>query len=54
MVAHHLGTVLDVRVKVIVDAELTVKAAHDIGKAVRDRLLREPDVGHCSVHVDVE
>ncbi|HRI08097.1 MAG TPA: cation diffusion facilitator family transporter [Nannocystaceae bacterium] len=54
VVAHHLGTVLDVRVKVIVDAELTVKAAHDIGKAVRDRILQEPDVGHCSVHVDVE
>ena len=54
VVAQHLGTVLDVRVEVIVDGALTVREGHDIGEAVRARLLDEPDVGHCSVHVDVE
>ena len=54
VVAQHLGTVLDVRVEVIVDGALTVRQGHDIGEAVRARLLAQPDVGHCSVHVNVE
>lgn len=51
--AHFLGTELQVHLHIVVDASLSVKQAHDIGEAVRMRLEDEPDVGHCSVHIDI-
>jgi ferrous-iron efflux pump FieF len=51
--AHYLGTELQVHVHVIVAADLSVKQAHDIGEAVRIKLEAEPDVGDCSVHIDI-
>jgi ferrous-iron efflux pump FieF len=51
--AHYLGTELQVHVHVIVSADLSVKQAHDIGEAVRVKLESEPDVGNCSVHIDI-
>ena len=52
--AHFLGTDLQVQLHVVVDPFLTVKQAHDIGEAVRMRLEEEDDVGHCSVHIDID
>ncbi|MEZ4450359.1 MAG: cation diffusion facilitator family transporter [Nannocystaceae bacterium] len=51
---HYLGTILDVRATIVVAGDLTVRAAHDIGEAARARLLAEEDVGHASIHVDVD
>ncbi|MBZ0138015.1 MAG: cation diffusion facilitator family transporter [Planctomycetes bacterium] len=51
--AHFLGTELQVHLHVVVPADLSVQQAHDIGEAVRVRLESEPDVGHCSVHIDI-
>lgn len=48
------GTQLDVLVHVVVDPELTVRRAHDIGHAVERRLIDESDVCHAVAHVDVE
>ena len=52
--AHFVGTELHLHVIIIVDAALPLRDAHDIGEAVRERLESEPDVGHCSVHIDIE
>lgn len=52
--AHHLGTKLHVHVHIVVDAGLSLKAAHDIGEAVREVVEAEPDVAHCSTHIDIE
>jgi cation diffusion facilitator family transporter len=52
--AHYLGTRLQIHVHVVVDEEITVKAAHDIGELVRERLEGFEDVAECSVHIDVE
>lgn len=52
LVAHHLGTHLSIHVHIVVDGGLSVRQAHDIGEGVRERLMREVDVGHCSVHID--
>lgn len=50
--AQHLGADISVHVHVEVPGALTVREGHDIGEAVRRRLLAESDVGHCSVHID--
>lgn len=52
--AHFVGTNLHVQVHVVVDPNLSLRAAHDIGEAVRLRLETEPDVDHCAVHIDIE
>lgn len=52
--AQFMGTHLHVHVHVVVDADLSLREAHDIGEAVRHRLEDEPDVQHCSVHIDIE
>lgn len=52
--AHYVGTALHLHVIVIVDPGLSLRAAHDIGEAVREKLEAETDVGHCSVHIDIE
>jgi cation diffusion facilitator family transporter len=54
MRAQYMGTHLHVHVHVVVDPALTVKQAHDIGEAVRLKLETQPDVQHCSVHIDIE
>jgi cation diffusion facilitator family transporter len=54
LVARYHGTELDVLLHVVVDPELTVRAAHDIGHAVEARLLAEDDVCQAIAHVDVE
>lgn len=54
LVAHSTGTAYAVHVHITVDEALTVRQGHDLGEAVRLRLLSEPDVSHCSVHVDPE
>lgn len=50
--AHHMGAQLFVHVHISVDGEMSVRHGHDIGEAVRGRLLAETDVSHCTVHVD--
>jgi ferrous-iron efflux pump FieF len=52
--AHFLGTKLHVHVHVVVDPEISVKDAHDIGEGVRIAIESEQDVAHCSVHIDIE
>jgi ferrous-iron efflux pump FieF len=52
--ARFLGLDLDVLVHVVVDPDLTVRRAHDIGHAVERRLIEERDVCHAVAHVDVE
>ncbi|MCC6463732.1 MAG: cation transporter [Planctomycetes bacterium] len=52
--AHFLGTRLQLEMHIVVDPALTVLQAHDIGEAVKAALQREPDVGHCSVHIDIQ
>ncbi len=52
--AHYLGTMLHAHVHIVVDPALSLKQAHDIGEAVRLAVEAEPDVSHCSVHIDIE
>jgi len=52
--AHFVGTLLHVQVHIIVDEGLNLRAAHDIGEAVRKRIEDEKDVNHCAVHIDIE
>lgn len=52
LVAHSTGTGYSIHVHVTVDGDLTVREGHDLGEEVRLLLLAEPDVSHCSVHVD--
>lgn len=52
LVAHSTGTAYSIHIHVTVDENLTVRQGHDLGEAVRHRLLAEPDISHCSVHVD--
>lgn len=52
LVAHSTGTAYSIHIHITVDDGLTVRQGHDLGEAVRLRLLSEPDVSHCSVHVD--
>lgn len=51
--AQHIGTKLHVHVEIALDETLTVRQAHDLGEAVRERLESEPDVGHATVHIDI-
>jgi cation diffusion facilitator family transporter len=52
--ARYHGLEIDVLLHVVVDPELTVKRAHDIGHEVERRLIEESDVCHAVAHVDVE
>ncbi|MBX3459883.1 MAG: cation transporter [Planctomycetes bacterium] len=52
--AHFLGTQLHVHVHIVVDPNLSLKQAHDIGEAVRQKIEDQPDVAHCSTHIDIE
>lgn len=52
LVAHSTGIAYSIHIHVSVDESLTVRQGHDLGEAVRFQLLAEPDVSHCSVHVD--
>lgn len=52
--AHFVGTHLHLQVHVLVNPELSVGKAHDIGEAVRQRLEQEADVAQCFVHIDSE
>jgi cation diffusion facilitator family transporter len=52
--AQFMGTHLDIHVHIMVDPDLSLKQAHDIGEAVRTRLEAEPDVSRASVHIDIE
>lgn len=52
--AQFMGTHLHVHLHVVVDPDLSLRQAHDIGEAVRLRLEAEKDVQHCSVHIDIE
>ena len=54
LVARYHGAELDVLIHVVVDPELSLRVAHDIGHAVEERLLREDDVCHAAAHVDVD
>ncbi len=50
--ARHHGNEIHLWLEIRVDPELTVRAAHDVGEAVEQRLLLERDVCHVDVHVD--
>lgn len=52
--AHYLGTELQVTMDVVVNPDLSLRAAHDIGEAVKARIEQEDDIGQCLVHVDIE
>lgn len=52
--ARFLGLDLDVLVHVVVDPDLTIRRAHDIGHTVERRLIEERDVCHAVAHVDVD
>lgn len=52
--ARHEGWHIALWVQVQVNAELSVRAGHDIGEAVERRLLQEEDVVEAVAHVDVE
>ena len=54
LTARFEGTQLDLQLHVVVDEELTVRAAHDIAETVERRLLEEQDVLGAMVHVDVD
>lgn len=54
LVARFHGVDLDVLIHVVVDPELSLRLAHDIGHAVEARLFEEGDVCHAVAHVDVE
>ena len=51
LMALHHGPSLHVEVDVLVDASLTLGAAHDVAHAIEERLGRESDVAHVIVHV---
>lgn len=52
LIAQSTGTAYSIHIHISVDERLTVRQGHDLGEAVRHRLLSESDVSHCSVHVD--
>lgn len=52
--AQYLGTRIHVHLHCVVDPELSLARAHDIGEAVRLKLEAESDVGHVAVHLDTE
>lgn len=52
LTAQYLGSALSVHVHLGVSSALTLREAHDLGEVVRQRLLLEPDVSHCTVHLD--
>ncbi|MDD9935393.1 MAG: cation diffusion facilitator family transporter [Myxococcales bacterium] len=54
LTARYDGTQLDVTLHVVVDEELSLRAAHDIAESVERRLMQERDILHAMVHVDVE
>jgi cation diffusion facilitator family transporter len=49
---HYVGTELHAHVVILVERQLTVSQAHDIGEAVRRRLETDSEVARCSVHID--
>ena len=53
VLAQHMGTRLHVHIEIAVDETLTIKQAHDVGEAVREKLENEPDVAHAAVHIDI-
>lgn len=52
--ARYEGNQLEVTVHIVVDEELSVRAAHDIAQEVEARLRTERDVLSAMVHVDVD
>ncbi len=48
------GHYYQVLVNIKVNADLTVKAGHDIAQNVKDRLLKEHNIGYVTVHVNPE
>ncbi len=52
--AHYLGTRLQVKVHVVVDPDIPLKEAHDIGEGVRQCLEAEEDVSQALIHIDIE
>lgn len=54
IVAIWRGSHLHVQLSASVDGKLTLRTAHDIGVAVEQRLLEEPDVGLVTVHLEPE
>ena len=50
MRAHFLGDLVQVEVHIEVPGDMDVKTAHDIGMAVRERLLELDDIGSVFVH----
>ena len=54
LTARYDGVQLDVSLHIVVDEQLSLRAAHDIGETVEARLMQEQDILHAMVHVDVE
>jgi cation diffusion facilitator family transporter len=52
LVAHSTGTAYALQIHITVNENLTVRQGRDLGELVRSQLLAQPDVSHCSVHVD--
>lgn len=52
--AQFLGTLLQVQVHIVVNPEISIKEAHDIGEKVRRALEAEGDVQGALIHIDTE
>lgn len=52
LVAVWRGALLHVQLNALVDGSLSLRAAHDLGHIVEQRLCAEPDVGQVAVHVE--
>lgn len=52
--AQFLGTLLQVQVHIVVDPEISIKEAHDIGEKARKKLEAENDIECALVHIDID
>lgn len=50
--AHYVGDVIHVELHIEVDEQLSVRDAHDIGIAVRDKLEKLPSIQKAFIHID--
>lgn len=52
--AYHVGTGIYSEVHVVLDKDMPLSVAHDIGEALQNRIERLPQIERCFVHLDVE
>ena len=52
--AQHIGIQLEIHIHIVVNSDISVLKAHDIGELVRSHLEQEDDVAYCAVHIDIK